>query len=264
MQRTAPPKSGSGATFKIAITIVLMIGLGELIAIIWALIEKQRGGESLDPVAVFSPPAVAITSTPASVVAPPPPPPVLPRAAIPIPSRFPPPAPPAARPVAPKTPNRGGELLLPESQRIRDPLILESIADGIRLRDDGDAQGALTRFRNAAAVIGDHPVTLAELGRTYEIMGLRKKAIDCWERIYRMGEAGAGDYFVIADVRLRGLEPQADSAAGSRRLRFEPVSEERKRDLGQPNEDGETILLRIPIHGIGRDPIAASEVSVFG
>ena len=78
-----------------------------------------------------------------------------------------------------------------------------------------------------------------------------------------MGESGAGDYYVIADVRLRGLNPQTDPESGSRRLRFERISQEKKKQLDPNAGNGETILLRIPIRRINEGPIIASEVSVY-
>ncbi len=166
----------------------------------------------------------------------------------------------------PESTGSGRGLLLPETQQIHDPIILESIADGIRLRNEGDAQGALARFRSAADILNtDHPVLLSELGRTYEIMGLQKKAAACWEQIYRMGESGAGDYYVIADVRLRGLDPGTDVGSESLRLQFEGISQEVTPELAgsDQNDSGESILLRIPISRNGETPIATSEVSVY-
>ena len=177
----------------------------------------------------------------------------------------PPPSPPQPAPpteFAPAPPTPGGELLLPEDKQIRDPIVLETIADGIRLRTEGDAQGALTQFRAAAAAIGDNPVVLAELGRTYEIMDLEDKAIASWEKIYAMGDAGAGDYYVMADARLRGLRPERrnDRGPGSI-LGFAPVTQEIGSD--PQRGEGETILLRVPIRREAEGVVLAEEVSIY-
>jgi len=258
LQPSAPPESGSGRTFRIATSILLAIALCQAIAAIWGLASRSGGG--------YSDPGSAVGQL--DILPPPLPDNYQLRAPLPqVPVTSQQPLRSGARtPAAPAfdpTPvPSGGELLLPESMQIRDPVVLESLADGIRLRAEGDAQGALTRFRAASDVMGDNPVILAEMARTFEVMSLSDKAVECWEKIYQMGDSGAGDYYVIADARLRGLDPRRSTERGaSAVLSFGAVSQE-KSDKGSM-VNGETVLLRVPIQREAEGNIIASEVSIY-
>jgi len=78
----------------------------------------------------------------------------------------------------------------------------EQIAQGKTLRDRGDTNTALTRFREAAATDPDSPIPLAEMAATYEKMGLVDKSSEQWRKILDMGEK-AGIYFSLADAKLK-------------------------------------------------------------
>jgi tetratricopeptide (TPR) repeat protein len=86
----------------------------------------------------------------------------------------------------------------------------EQIAQGKILRDRGDTNTALTRFREAAATDPQSPIPIAELASTYEKMGLAEKASEQWRLIYDMGEK-AGIYFSLAEAKLKVAMKDAEN-----------------------------------------------------
>ena len=88
----------------------------------------------------------------------------------------------------------------------------ELIQQGRALRQRGDMNTALTRFREAGALESANPETMAEIAMTYERMSLSDKASEQWKRIYDMGDA-AGSYFIAAESRLKMTQTQALAAA---------------------------------------------------
>ena len=73
------------------------------------------------------------------------------------------------------------------------------------LRDQGDTGTAMTRLRQAQAILSNHAPVISEMALTYEKMGLTDKAIQQWRRIYEMGEK-AGIYYAAAEAKLRALQ----------------------------------------------------------
>jgi len=91
----------------------------------------------------------------------------------------------------------------------------ELMQQGRALRQRGDMNTALTRFREAAAIDAANPgnaETIAEIAMTYERMSLLDKAAEQWKRIYDMGDA-AGSYFIAAESRLKMSQAQAVAQA---------------------------------------------------
>ena len=80
------------------------------------------------------------------------------------------------------------------------------------LRQRGDMNTALTRFREASALDAANPESIAEIAMTYERMSLLDKASEQWKRIYDMGDA-AGSYYIAAESRLKMTQAQAVAAA---------------------------------------------------
>ena len=78
----------------------------------------------------------------------------------------------------------------------------EQIAQGKTLRERGDTNTALIRFREAAATDPQSPIPIAEIAATYEKMGLGDKAGEQWRQIYDLGES-AGIYFSLAEAKLK-------------------------------------------------------------
>jgi hypothetical protein len=82
------------------------------------------------------------------------------------------------------------------------------VAEGKSLREHGDPDAALTRFREASGLNPQSPIPIAELAMSYEKMGLGEKANEQWQHVHDMGEAG-GIYFTLADARLKTPTPEA-------------------------------------------------------
>jgi len=119
----------------------------------------------------------------------------------------------------------------------------EQIAQGKTLRERGDTNNALIRFREAAATDPQSPIPIAEIAATYEKMGLVDKAGEQWRQIYDMGEKN-GLYFTLADAKLKAAirdtvksnEPPAESnqevpgIASGMTLGLLPITNEDKHD----------------------------------
>lgn len=149
--------------------------------------------------------------------------------------------------------------VLPPGRFIDDESVLEALDAGIRLRSEGDMMGALAALRLADELQPDHPAILHEFALTYRQMGLEEKSGEFIDRILAMGDAGAGDYFMVWDMWSRGAPmPGIDSTRGpgpARALRLGRIEALRDPAVTQ----GEKIVLRIPIEA---DPLAA--IDPFG
>lgn len=95
---------------------------------------------------------------------------------------------------------------------IQNKAALFYLDQGMMLRKEGDMQGALVHFNSAASLEKDHPRILYEFAITYEEMGLVAKAGNFWKSIYEMGSVRGGDYYSLADFRLKGQAPNAPNA----------------------------------------------------
>jgi len=91
-----------------------------------------------------------------------------------------------------------------QAHRISEPEARELVDRALDLREEGDTQGALEALRDADAVLPSHPKILAELATTLQRMGLETKAADYWERVHQMQPEGAGAYWDLADMALKG------------------------------------------------------------
>jgi hypothetical protein len=103
---------------------------------------------------------------------------------------------------APGPPNRP----VPVSQKV--PLteptnrFEEVVQQGKLLRERGDMNTAITKFREAIAMDPKNPIAISELAVTYEKMGTADRAAEQWRKIYEMGDT-AGVYFSLAETKLK-------------------------------------------------------------
>ncbi|MEI6562043.1 MAG: tetratricopeptide repeat protein [Verrucomicrobiota bacterium] len=176
-----------------AITLLGGVAAGEIGVLAWRGFSQKPGSSatvehSAPPLSASTPEAPTVGTVEAQLVA----------AAVEkslvaaLPKPLPKPAPMPPRPV-----------VTPESQAA-------GLMDLARsLRDQGDTGTAMTRLRQAQAILPNHAPVISEMALTYEKMGLTDKAIQQWRRIYEMGEK-AGIYYAAADAKLRALQlPEA-------------------------------------------------------
>ena len=181
-----------GRTFSIAISTLGVGALLQLGVIVWAFVTRPP-----DTVASFtrSQATIARVSTPAPVApdfganpfSEPPqtltttttPPPTVPTKPTPVPSKAP--------PVEPN--NRFEELVL----------------QGKQLRERGEMNTAITKFREAVAMDPKNPIAIAELAATYEKLGSNDRAGEQWRKILEMGDT-AGVYFSLAEAKLKATQ----------------------------------------------------------
>lgn len=88
----------------------------------------------------------------------------------------------------------------------------ELLQQGRALRERGDTNAALIRFREANLLNPSDAETIAQIAITYEKMGLADKAAENWRRIYDLGP-DAGTHYVLAESRLKLSQMQAVASA---------------------------------------------------
>ena len=182
-------------TFLAAIALLGVVALGEIGLLAWRISpQKAKPAEAsaatsarrLPAPALPTPAAPAVGTAEEQIVA----------AAVEksLVAALPKPVPAATPALAPPRP-----VVTPESQ-------VAGLIDLARtLRDQGDTGTAMTRLRQAQAILANSPPVISEMAITYEKMGLADKAIVQWRRIYEMGEK-AGIYYAAAEAKLRALQ----------------------------------------------------------
>lgn len=192
-----------GKTFIVASSALGIIAMTQVCAVAWAFVTRYQK--------LASESAQGITST---AKAPPPDSPLRPDETL-IFKEIPP-----ERPMLPASPSPAiappsRPMPVPQAKLEEPPpdtRYQELVQQGRTLRDRGDMNGALTRFREAQTFEPGNAQAIAEIAVTFEKMGLADKASEQWRRIYQMGEA-AGTYFIAADARLKQSRAQAIMAA---------------------------------------------------
>ena len=76
------------------------------------------------------------------------------------------------------------------------------LKDAIALRDKGDTTTALAKLQEATQRDPKNATGLAEMAKTYEMMGLVDRSNETWRKVQELGPA-AGDLFAVADKRLK-------------------------------------------------------------
>jgi hypothetical protein len=168
----------------------------------------------------------------------------------------------AAIPVVPVAPELGmiDKETWPQVSKdlaIVDPKVIELVEAGATLRARGDLQGALARLREADALSPNHPKVLYEIADCFSAMGLREKAAVEWEKILDMGSERAGDYWLIADVNLRG-DSSEESPSDQSILRIANILVQRHPEV----KDGEKVTVRIAVKARAGEAVVPKEVVV--
>lgn len=141
------------------------------------------------------------------------------------------------------------------AHRISLPEVEEMVKRALQLREQGDCQGALELLRQADAKLPSHPKILAELATTLQQMGLDTKAAEYWERVHQMGAAGAGAYWDLSDMALKGqILDEASNLDTYLRI-------SRHSAQTVPATDGsQHIVLRIHIESALKEPISGDDM----
>jgi tetratricopeptide (TPR) repeat protein len=179
-----------GKTFTVAISTLGVGAVLQLGIIVWAF--ATRPADAVASLVAENPPALAKLTTPAlstpdftaPVISEPP------QQLTTTPSPGPRKPTPAPQKAAPAEPTNHFE---------------EALLQGKMLRERGDINAALVKFREAASMDPKNPVAIAELAATYEKMGAADRAAEHWRKIYDMGDA-AGVYFSLAERILKSTQ----------------------------------------------------------
>lgn len=236
---SSAPRRGR-VTLQLAVSLLVVLLVGQLVAIAWALHRKHTRGP--DTLTTARPPASALSEIAYSATGP----------------AVRPPAESSATTAATTTDaapaNVGGDFPIVD-ERVR-----FFLGSALASREQGDMKAALTQLRAACDLQPGHPRLLYELATTYEKMSLPAKAIPVWDQLAALGENG-GIYFRLAQARFeQGDVPPAREVETPLRL---------GKILERPQQDpvaGDSITLRIPVQaleGAVIDPGLVSVVTQF-
>lgn len=195
---TLLPSTRSGRTFFVALSLLGVLGLGQLLVLGGYLLRGGIAARQVAEIHFAESPLLAPATTPIASI------PLLPMVPTPAPAAAIDPSLATNAVVAQPTPNTAryqtgsGDLL--EQAR--------------QLRVRGDTNSALARLREAQVAEPDNPQIIAEMALTYEAMQIPDRAFEQWQRLYAMGE-GVGALYYLADSRLHAA-PASALAAESR------------------------------------------------
>jgi hypothetical protein len=140
---------------------------------------------------------------------------------------------------------------------------LADLIDQARVfRQNGDANNALAKLREAQAMEPDNPQVMAELGITYEIMQLQDRAFEQWQHLYNLGDS-VGALYYLADAKLHASSPAVAPAPGAGALTNpgDQTADAPVRDAGGFHDS--TMLKITGIHADDdADPAAGKKVSL--
>lgn len=135
----------------------------------------------------------------------------------------------------------------PSPHRIDSPDASLLVDEGLRLREQGDTQGTLAKLREADKLEPNHPKILAEIATTYGQMGLDKKGAEYWSAVHEMGVEGAGAYWDLADMALRGNQIMEGSPLSGTYLRIARHVAVEDKDFSE----GQRVVLRVHLKAEG-------------
>jgi hypothetical protein len=136
---------------------------------------------------------------------------------------------------------------------LSDGILERLMVTGAELRESGNMQGALQAFRQVEAALPEDPRILSEIGATLGKMGLNDKADGYWEKVDALGEIGAGPFFPLAALTLRGeaLPGNAASAPVADASPATPAKTLKIRDIKveehAPTSEGQKVGLRVTL-----------------
>lgn len=140
------------------------------------------------------------------------------------------------------------------SQPLSDGILERLMVTGAELRESGNMQGALQAFRQVEAALPDHPRILSEIGATLGKMGLKDKADAYWEKVDALGEIGAGPFYPLAALTLRGEALPGTAAPGATVADASPAAPAKTLKIAEikveehaPTSEGQKVGLRVTI-----------------
>ncbi|MEM7147827.1 MAG: hypothetical protein AAF591_22180, partial [Verrucomicrobiota bacterium] len=148
-------------------------------------------------------------------------------------------------------------VLPPAAMEITDGKVLELLDAAASLRERSDLPGVFSRLREADGLLPRHPQILYEMADCLNEMGQRAKATEYWSEIHAMGPDGAGDYWALADLKLKG-DTAVEAIPSDAILTISNVLEQRHPEV----TSGEKISLRVAIKAKAGVEVLPSDVAV--
>lgn len=140
-----------------------------------------------------------------------------------------------------------------QSQPLSDGILERLMVTGAELRESGNMQGALQAFRQVEMALPEDPRILSEIGATLGKMGLKDKADGYWEKVDALGKVGAGPFYPLAALTLRG-EALPGTAAAAPVADASPATPAKMLKIGEikveehaPTSEGQQVGLRVTI-----------------
>jgi hypothetical protein len=160
--------------------------------------------------------------------------------------------PPAIAAVAPPLPAPNPVIAPP----VADPRSERLLKEARQARVLGDMDVAIMKLEDALTQSPDDPSIHYELGLVHELMGVFDVAAAHFEKVFQMGVSGAGSLYPLAAAKLRDGFAQNEAPIGK-------LSLARVRVFKDPNtEDGERVILTIPVQKAPAEDIDVSQISV--
>jgi hypothetical protein len=148
-------------------------------------------------------------------------------------------------------------VLPPADMEIRDVKVIGLLEAAASLRERGDLPGVFSRLREANGLLGRHPRILYEMADCLNEMGQRAKATEYWGQIQAMGTDGAGDYWALADLKLKG-DAAIEAIPSDALLTISNVFVQRHPEVS----NGEKVTLRVAIKAKAGAEVLPSDVAV--
>jgi hypothetical protein len=152
----------------------------------------------------------------------------------------------------------GGTVPLPPAElEIQDEQVIELLNAAASLRERSDLPGVYSRLREADGLLPRHPRILYEMADCLNEMGQRAKAMEYWADIEVMGTEGAGDYWALADLKLKG-DTAIEAIPSDALLTISNVFVQRHPEV----TNGEKVTLRVAIKAKAGAEVLPSDVAV--
>jgi hypothetical protein len=243
---TAPEREGS--TFGLAVRILGVMAVGTVVWYGWAVLIRFDGREREALAEVRDRPVQAprepVERMGEAVGVDP----VVPLPAVPLPPVA---AAPGATGIVSAEVGMKGMAVEHPAHQIPNKVAAELTAKALQMREQGDTQGCLQALKEAGDLQKGHPKILAELATTYSQIGQEAKAAAHWEMVHRMGPGGAGTYWDLADMSLKG-ELLDDNTPVNDALR---VSRHLVRAVSGKEGADQRMILRIQIEAVGKEAV---------
>jgi hypothetical protein len=143
-----------------------------------------------------------------------------------------------------------------DTPKIDDPRAERLVHEARQARVAGDMGLAIMKLEESLAQSPDEPNAHYEMGLVHEQMGILDTSAAHYEKVFQMGVSGAGALYQLAATKLRDGFEQPGAMLGKLALGRVRIFRE------PPSEQGQRVILTIPVQKAPAEEIDVSEISV--